>query len=156
MGEGTRPETQRTGPNPRIRGEEQEGGGRPAAPYFGVPCTSLVQTHAAHCPATSAPCHAAPQHLHIAPPQQPPHCVPRHRINDTEKLAGLRAFASDPAFQAKWAAVKKAKKAKLAELIKKIHGDDVNQNALFDIQVSGLLGFASDPPRHPVGHGYGE
>ncbi|KAG2434907.1 hypothetical protein HYH02_012105 [Chlamydomonas schloesseri] len=56
-------------------------------------------------------------------------------INDTEKLAGLRAFASDPAFQAKWSAVKKAKKAKLAELIKKIHGDDVNQNALFDIQI---------------------
>ncbi|GLC52978.1 Transcription factor [Pleodorina starrii] len=56
-------------------------------------------------------------------------------INDTEKLAGLRAYASDKSFQAKWSAVKKAKKAKLAALIKKIHGDDVNQEALFDIQI---------------------
>ncbi|KXZ54777.1 hypothetical protein GPECTOR_4g847 [Gonium pectorale] len=56
-------------------------------------------------------------------------------INDTEKLAGLRAFASDAAFQKRWAAVKAAKKAKLAALIKKVHGDDVNQNALFDIQI---------------------
>ncbi|KAG2490821.1 hypothetical protein HYH03_010742 [Edaphochlamys debaryana] len=56
-------------------------------------------------------------------------------INDTEKLSALRAHASDPTFQKKWAAVKHAKKEKLAALIKKIHGDSVNTNALFDIQI---------------------
>lgn len=68
--------------------------------------------------------------------------IPDPRINDTDKLAGLRAFAKDPAFQAKWHAVKQAKKAKLADLIKRVHGDDdINLNALFDIQVGlGLPG----------------
>mmetsp|Transcript_11859 Transcript_11859/g.25461 ORF Transcript_11859/g.25461 Transcript_11859/m.25461 type:complete len:871 (-) Transcript_11859:450-3062(-) len=56
-------------------------------------------------------------------------------INDTEMLAELRKYASDKSFQAKWRAVKREKKAKLAELIKKQSGDDVNLDALFDIQI---------------------
>lgn len=72
-------------------------------------------------------------------PLASPHSRPS-RINDTDKLAGLRAFAKDPAFQAKWHAVKQAKKAKLAALIKRVHGDDdINLNALFDIQVGRVL-----------------
>ncbi len=39
-----------------------------------------------------------------------------------EKLTALKEFSTDKAFQAKWAAVKRQKKAKLAELIKKVRG----------------------------------
>jgi starch phosphorylase len=50
-------------------------------------------------------------------------------------LQKLKKLASDATFQAKWKAVKQTKKAKLAAVIKQTHGDDVNMNALFDIQV---------------------
>jgi glucan phosphorylase len=56
-------------------------------------------------------------------------------ITQTKELEGLRKFADDKAFQKEWRAVKAAKKAKLAAYIKEKFGDDVNQNALFDIQV---------------------
>ncbi|KAJ9506352.1 hypothetical protein QJQ45_004972 [Haematococcus lacustris] len=56
-------------------------------------------------------------------------------INNMEQLTELRKYASDKSFQAKWSAVKRQKKAQLAQLIKKIHGEDVNLNALFDIQI---------------------
>lgn len=42
------------------------------------------------------------------------------RVNNMERLSELRKFATDKGFQAKWAAVKRQKKAKLAELIKKV------------------------------------
>lgn len=57
------------------------------------------------------------------------------RINNTEQLTGLRKFAEDKSFQAKWAAVKQGRKVKLAALIKTITGEDVPVNAMFDIQV---------------------
>ena len=56
-------------------------------------------------------------------------------ITQTKDLEGLRAFAGDAGFQKEWRAVKAAKKAKLAAYIKEKFGEDVNQNALFDIQV---------------------
>lgn len=58
------------------------------------------------------------------------------RVNDLDKLQGLRKFAKDKSFQAKWRAVKQEKKKKLAALIKSMYGDDVPVNALFDIHVS--------------------
>lgn len=48
---------------------------------------------------------------------------------------GLREYATDKAFQAKWRAVKQIRKAKLAAFMKKSTGDDVNLNSLFDIHV---------------------
>lgn len=56
-------------------------------------------------------------------------------VTDTVQLQKLKKVSTDAAFQAKWKAVKQLKKAKLAAMIKQIHGDDVNMNALFDIQV---------------------
>eukprot|EP00798_Chlamydomonas_sp_ICE-L_P025386 gene25386-11048_t len=56
-------------------------------------------------------------------------------INDAGQLAKLREFATDPGFQAKWKAVKQTRKAMLAALIKKLHGDDVNLDAMFDVQI---------------------
>eukprot|EP00798_Chlamydomonas_sp_ICE-L_P006010 gene6010-5302_t len=56
-------------------------------------------------------------------------------INDASQLAGLRKFAEDKAFQAKWRAVKQTRKAKLAAMIKNIHGDDIPLNAMFDVQI---------------------
>lgn len=43
--------------------------------------------------------------------------------------------AGDKSFQAKWRAVKQAKKAKLAALLKTQFGEDVPVNAMFDIQI---------------------
>lgn len=56
-------------------------------------------------------------------------------INNLQQLRQLEQYANDPAFQAQWRAVKQQKKVKLAELIKKLTGDDVNMDALFDIQI---------------------
>lgn len=56
-------------------------------------------------------------------------------INNLQMLRQLEPYASDPAFQAEWRAVKRQKKAKMAELIKKISGDDVSLDALYDIQI---------------------
>ncbi len=63
-------------------------------------------------------------------------------------LTGLRKYASDKDFQAKWRAVKMQRKTKLAQLIKARFGDDVNMDALFDIHVS----FSINQPiyMHPV------
>jgi starch phosphorylase len=56
-------------------------------------------------------------------------------VTDTVQLQKLKKVSTDAAFQAKWKAVKQLKKAKLAAMIKQMHGDEVNMNALFDIQV---------------------
>lgn len=56
-------------------------------------------------------------------------------ITDTYELKGLRQFAEDKEFHKQWRAVKQQKKAKLAAYIKEKIGDDVNQDAMFDIQV---------------------
>ena len=56
-------------------------------------------------------------------------------IKELDLLSDLRLHCDDPAFQAKWAAVKRDNKLRLAELVKQKTGVDVNPNALFDIQV---------------------
>ena len=56
-------------------------------------------------------------------------------IKELDLLSDLRLHCDDPAFQAKWAAVKRENKLRLAELVKAKTGVDVNPNALFDIQV---------------------
>jgi starch phosphorylase len=56
-------------------------------------------------------------------------------IKNTYELQGLRKFADDKELHAEWRAVKRANKARLAALIKAVHGADVNLDALFDIQV---------------------
>jgi len=56
-------------------------------------------------------------------------------LDDTEKLAGLNAFADDSGFQAKFKAVKLAKKAALSNLLRERMGLKIDPNALFDIQI---------------------
>lgn len=56
-------------------------------------------------------------------------------VTDRRGLSCRIPLAGDRSFQAKWKAVKQAKKAQLAALIKSTFGDDVNLNAMFDIQV---------------------
>jgi len=56
-------------------------------------------------------------------------------IKETTELKKLEKYASDPKFQEEWRKVKQLAKAKLAALIKDTYGQDVNLNALFDIQV---------------------
>lgn len=54
---------------------------------------------------------------------------------DLSLLEGLAPKATDPAFQKKWRGVKQVKKAKLAAKIKEITGEEVDTNAMFDIQI---------------------
>mmetsp|Transcript_4442 Transcript_4442/g.18213 ORF Transcript_4442/g.18213 Transcript_4442/m.18213 type:complete len:1025 (-) Transcript_4442:222-3296(-) len=56
-------------------------------------------------------------------------------IKELDLLSDLRLHCDDPAFQAKWAAVKRENKLRLAQMVKAKTGVDVNPNALFDIQV---------------------
>ena len=58
-----------------------------------------------------------------------------NRINNAELLTGLRKLASDKDPQSKWRAVKLQRKAKLAALVKKQTGEDIDINSMFDIQV---------------------
>lgn len=56
-------------------------------------------------------------------------------LDDTEMLAGLDAHAEDPNFQKQFAAVKRANKVRLAELIHQRLGIGVSPDALFDIHI---------------------
>ncbi|MDF0489760.1 glycogen/starch/alpha-glucan phosphorylase [Sphingomonas sp. H39-1-10] len=56
-------------------------------------------------------------------------------LDDTEQLAALDAVADDTAFQAKFKAVKIAKKAALSNLLRERMGLKIDPNALFDIQI---------------------
>ena len=56
-------------------------------------------------------------------------------IKNTYELRGLAKHADDAKLQARWRAVKRANKERLAAYIKATHGADVNIDALFDIQV---------------------
>ncbi|HYZ67240.1 MAG TPA: glycogen/starch/alpha-glucan phosphorylase [Mycobacterium sp.] len=56
-------------------------------------------------------------------------------LSDLNKLRGLEAFAEDPAFRGQWRAVKRANKARLAELVQTTTGIELNPDWLFDIQV---------------------
>ncbi|WP_421913873.1 glycogen/starch/alpha-glucan phosphorylase [Mesorhizobium sp.] len=56
-------------------------------------------------------------------------------LDDIEEIKGLDAFAGDPAFRDKFAAVKRANKARLANLVADRLGIKVDPSALFDIQI---------------------
>jgi starch phosphorylase len=56
-------------------------------------------------------------------------------INECEQLRNLERFADDPAFRARWRAVKHANKVRLADRIARRMGVSVDPNTLFDVQV---------------------
>ncbi len=56
-------------------------------------------------------------------------------LTDLDRLRGLEAFADDPAFRQEWRAVKRANKARLAELVQTETGIELDPSWLFDIQV---------------------
>jgi starch phosphorylase len=56
-------------------------------------------------------------------------------ITHLDALQGLKAKADDAAFLARWHAVKRDNKARLAALVKRDCGVDFNPDALFDVQV---------------------
>ena len=56
-------------------------------------------------------------------------------VKDAHLLEGLRAFAEDPAFQARWREVKQANKARLAAKVKEVAGVDLPLASMFDVQI---------------------
>ncbi|SMC42945.1 glycogen phosphorylase [Rhizobium sp. RU36D] len=56
-------------------------------------------------------------------------------LDDAEKLTALDAFADDKAFQEKFAAVKRANKEQLANLVASRMGIRLDPSAMFDIQI---------------------
>jgi len=56
-------------------------------------------------------------------------------ITHLDLLKGLAEYADDEVFQQEWADVKKEAKMKLAHLLKGLSGEDVNMDAIFDVQV---------------------
>ncbi|OWK22381.1 hypothetical protein AJ88_08865 [Mesorhizobium amorphae CCBAU 01583] len=56
-------------------------------------------------------------------------------LDDIDAIKGLDAFADDAAFRDKFAAVKRANKARLANLVADRLGIKLDPSALFDIQV---------------------
>lgn len=55
-----------------------------------------------------------------------------------DKLNQLKAYADDPAFQEKFAAIKRKNKVRLASVIKKLCNVDVSPDAIFDVQIKRL------------------
>ncbi|MFN3007474.1 glycogen/starch/alpha-glucan phosphorylase [Mycolicibacterium wolinskyi] len=56
-------------------------------------------------------------------------------LTDLTKLRGLEAYADDATFRARWRAVKRANKARLADYVHATTGVELNPDWLFDIQV---------------------
>ncbi len=56
-------------------------------------------------------------------------------LDDAEKLVALEPFATDSAFQAKFAKIKQANKERLAALVRQRIGVRIDPKALFDIQI---------------------
>ncbi|MBU1985753.1 MAG: glycogen/starch/alpha-glucan phosphorylase [Proteobacteria bacterium] len=56
-------------------------------------------------------------------------------ITDLSQLRGLESWADDRDFQGEWQAIKRANKERLAALIQKECGIEVNLDSMFDIQV---------------------
>lgn len=56
-------------------------------------------------------------------------------LKNLNLLKNIEQFAHDKQFQAKWDAIKKSNKARLAALVKSQTGIELNTNALFDVQV---------------------
>ena len=60
-------------------------------------------------------------------------------LKDLTKIKPILLKAKDPEFQAKWMAIKRRNKARLADYILEACGITVSPDALFDIQVQNLL-----------------
>ncbi len=58
-----------------------------------------------------------------------------HWATDLEQLRRLLPYADDPGFRARWRAVKRQNKARLARLVKSECGVDFDTDAMFDVQV---------------------
>ncbi|MGQ9424518.1 glycogen/starch/alpha-glucan phosphorylase [Gilvimarinus sp. F26214L] len=56
-------------------------------------------------------------------------------LTDLQKLENLRGRAEDPEFQQRWMAVKRDNKSRVAELIQRTCGLDVDLDMIFDVQV---------------------
>eukprot|EP00884_Botryococcus_braunii_P009371 jgi/Botrbrau1/18435/Bobra.0072s0023.1 len=56
-------------------------------------------------------------------------------IKHTDELVGLRKFADDLDFHAKWRAIKQDNKARLAAKVKEITGIEIPVDAMYDIQI---------------------
>lgn len=56
-------------------------------------------------------------------------------ITDLDKLAGLAKFADDEALHAEWREAKMGRKRQFKAYIKETFGEDINENALYDIQI---------------------
>ena len=56
-------------------------------------------------------------------------------LDDAEKLVALEPFATDAAFQAKFAKIKQANKERLAALVRQRIGVRIDPKAMFDIQI---------------------
>ncbi len=56
-------------------------------------------------------------------------------MTDLTKLRELEPLADDPAFQRRWRAVKRANKARLADLVRSTSGVELDPDWMFDIQV---------------------
>lgn len=56
-------------------------------------------------------------------------------LDDLERLAGLRALAEDEAFRARFAAIKRTNKERLARYIREETGVVVDTRAMFDVQI---------------------
>lgn len=59
-------------------------------------------------------------------------------VTDLGELEGLAPHADDPAFRARFAAIKTANKARCARWLSDTHGVDVASEAMFDIQIKRL------------------
>lgn len=59
-------------------------------------------------------------------------------LKDADKLAGLKEFANDEEFQAKFNEIKRNNKVAMAQYIKEHNGIDINPDSIFDIQCKRL------------------
>ena len=65
-------------------------------------------------------------------------CIGDGWIKDLDQLRGLERFVDDAAFQEKFRGVKRANKVRLAAVIRKLTGERVDPDSLFDVQVKRL------------------
>ncbi|MBP7276135.1 MAG: glycogen/starch/alpha-glucan phosphorylase [Kiritimatiellae bacterium] len=65
-------------------------------------------------------------------------CVGEGWVGDLDRLRGLERFVDDASFQEKFRSIKRSNKVRLAAVIRKLTGERVNPDSLFDVQVKRL------------------
>ena len=65
-------------------------------------------------------------------------CVGDGWVGDLDRLRGLERFADDASFQEKFRDIKRANKVRLAAVIRRLTGERVDPDSLFDVQVKRL------------------